>query len=120
MGTGKPTLLAPSRAYQLAKIDPDTGLQENVGPSINRVITVSLQRAFSQGSLFISYSQADARDRANGEPVPEAPRLIWMRLQRSTGCHFIFALNRGLSMFELNRLVTGSQGWRSRSFGERC
>jgi len=100
-GTGDPTLLARSRAYQLvldkmlkktefrmtlrrvtnsqelAKIDRDTGLQENVGPSINRVITVSLQRTFSQGSLLISYSQANARDRVTGELVPEAPRLIW-------------------------------------------
>ena len=100
-GTGEPTLLAPSRAYQLvlgktlkktelritlkhvtnsqelAKIDPDTGLQQDVGPSINRVISVSLQRTFSQGSIFISYAQADARDRLTGEPVPEAPRLIW-------------------------------------------
>jgi len=100
-GTGEPALLAPSRAYQLvldktvkktefrvtlrhvtnsqelAKIDPDTGLRQNVGPSINRVIIVSLQRTFSQGSLFISYSQADGRDRVSGEPVPEAPRLIW-------------------------------------------
>ena len=100
-GTAIPTLLAPSRAYQLvldktvkkteirirlehvsnsqelAKIDPDTGLQEDEGPSINRVISVSLQRTFSQGSIFVSYSQADARDRLTGEPVAEAPRLIW-------------------------------------------
>src|SRR6202789_1166199 len=71
-GMGEPTLLAPSRAYQLvlakdihktelkitlkhvtnsqelAKIDPDTGLQENFGPSLNRTITVSLQKTFSQ------------------------------------------------------------------------
>ena len=60
-GTDQPTLLAPSRAYQLvvskvikqtqfyqtqrrvsnsvelAKIDPDTGLQDVVGPSLNKV-----------------------------------------------------------------------------------
>ena len=100
-GTGTPTLLSPSRAYQLvlektvaktelrlvlrhvtnaqelAKIDPDTGLQEDVGPSLNRVLSVTLQRTFSQGSLFVSYSQADARDRLTGTPVPEAPRFIW-------------------------------------------
>ena len=99
-GTGEPTLLAPSRAYQvvvskivkqtrfevtlrrvsnsleLAKIDPDTGLQEAVGPSLNRVISVSLQRDFSAGSLYVSYAQADARDRETGEPIPEAPRMI--------------------------------------------
>jgi hypothetical protein len=99
-GTGNPTLIAPSRAYQLvvskvlkqtqfyltlrrvsnslelAKIDPDTGLQEAVGPSLNKVVAVSVQRNFSRGSLFVSYAQADARDRITGEPIPEAPRTI--------------------------------------------
>jgi hypothetical protein len=100
-GSAQPTLLAPSRAYQLvlaknirktefkitlkhvtnsqelAKIDPDTGLQEDFGPSLNRSITVSLRRDFSQGSIYASYSQADARDRLTGAPTPEAPRFIW-------------------------------------------
>jgi hypothetical protein len=101
MGTGQPTLVAPSSAYQLvlskvikqtqlyvtlrhvsnsqelAKIDPDTGLQQIVGPSRNRVLAISLQRNFSRGALFVSYSQADARDTQTGLPVPEAPRFIW-------------------------------------------
>jgi len=96
-----PTLLAPSRAYQLvisktakqtqfyltlrrvsnslelAKIDPDTGLQDIVGPSLNRVLSASIQRNFSRGSFLVSFAQADARDRYTGEPVPEAPRQIW-------------------------------------------
>ena len=100
-GTGMPTLLSPSRAYQLrvsktikqtqvnltlrrtsnaqelAKIDPDTGLQENFGPSLNRVVAVSVQRNFSHGAIYISYAQADARDTQTGQPVPEAPRMIW-------------------------------------------
>jgi hypothetical protein len=100
-GAGQPTLLAPSRAYQLvfskvikqtqfyvtlrhvsnslelAKIDPDTGLQQLVGPSLNKVISVSMQRNFSRGSLYMSYAQADARDSQTGLPVPEAPRMIW-------------------------------------------
>jgi hypothetical protein len=100
-GIGKPTLLSPSRAYQfvlskmlkqmqfevtlrrisnsqeLAKIDPDTGLQEIVGPSLNRVLAISLQRKFSHGSFYVSYSQADARDTQTGQAVPEAPRTIW-------------------------------------------
>jgi Carboxypeptidase regulatory-like domain len=100
-GTGVPTLLAPSRAYQLvlskvlkqtqfyvtlrrisnsqelAKIDPDTGLQEVIGPSINRVLTMSAQRNFTYGSIYLSYAQADARDAQTGEPIPEAPRFIW-------------------------------------------
>jgi len=100
-GTAQPTLLAPSRAYQLrvskvikqtqfnltlrrtwnsqelAKIDPDTGLQVNEGPSLNRVIDVSVQRNFLHGAIYISYAQADARDTQTGQPVPEAPRMIW-------------------------------------------
>src|SRR5215468_5696635 len=94
IGTGvdSPTLLAPSRAYQLvvsktlkntqfyltlrrvsnslelAKIDADTGLQEVVGPSRNRVLSASIQHNFSHGSLFVSYAQADARDLYTGEP----------------------------------------------------
>ena len=99
-GTAEPTLLAPSRAYQLvlskvlkqiqfyvtlrrvsnslelAKIDPDTGLQEVAGPSLNKVVSVSAQRNFSKGSIYLSYAQADARDRETGEPVPEAPRTL--------------------------------------------
>ena len=100
-GTGIPTLLVPSRAEQLvlskvikqtqfyltlrrtsnsqelAKIDPDTGLQEIVGPSTNKVIAVSAQRNFSTGAIYVSYAQADARDSQTGAPIPEAPRLIW-------------------------------------------
>jgi hypothetical protein len=100
-GAGEQTLLARSRAYQLvasetvkqiqfyltlrrvsnslelAKIDPDTGLQQVVGPSLNKVIEASLQKNFSRGALYISYAQADARNRETGQPVPEAPRNIW-------------------------------------------
>ncbi len=77
-GTGQPTLLAPSRAYQLriskvikhtqinltlrrtsnsqelAKIDPDTGLQVDSGPSLNRVMAISVQRNFSHGAIYVS------------------------------------------------------------------
>ena len=100
-GSAKPTVIVPSRAYQLvikkqiertdfkvtlarvtnsqqlAKIDPDTGLQENVGPSKVPSIVVSARRYFSLGSFQVSWSRADARDRDTGQPTPEAPRLIW-------------------------------------------
>jgi hypothetical protein len=103
IGTGSvnPTVIVPSRAYQLvikkeiertdfevilarvtnsqqlAKIDPDTGLQENVGPSKVPSITVSARRYFSLGSFQVSWSRAGARDLDTGQPTPEAPRLIW-------------------------------------------
>ena len=100
-GSATPTLLATSRAYQmvlskvikqtqlyltlrctsnaeeLAKIDPDTGLQEFVGPSLNKFISLSAQRNFSFGAFYVSYAQADARDTLTGQPIPEAPRFIW-------------------------------------------
>jgi len=100
-GTAAPNLLASSHAYQLkltknvektrfevvlrrvsnsqelAKIDPDTGLQEAIGSSLNKVLSVSLEHHFSRGSLFVSHAQADARQTDTGQPVPEAPRTIW-------------------------------------------
>jgi hypothetical protein len=60
----------------LSKIDPDTGLQFDEGPSLNRYLTVSARRYFSRESLQASFSKADARDLSDGTPVPEAPRLI--------------------------------------------
>jgi carboxypeptidase family protein len=62
---------------QLAKIDPDTGLQMDVGPSLIHSLTVSIERYFRFGSLQASWARADAHDRINRQPIPEAPRLIW-------------------------------------------
>jgi hypothetical protein len=66
-----------TQEQSLAKIDPDTGLQFNEGPSRNRYITVAAHRRFRIGMLEASFSKADARDLSNGTPVPEAPRLIF-------------------------------------------
>jgi hypothetical protein len=60
----------------LAKIDPDTGLQENEGPGRLRYVTFAARRYFGFGMLQASYSQADARDLSDGSATPEAPRLI--------------------------------------------
>jgi hypothetical protein len=101
MGTSRATPIATSRAYQfvanqsvkgtefrlvlarvsnssqLAKLDPDTGLQESVGPSLVRSLTASVHRHFSFGSLQATFARAQATDRFTGQDVPEAPRLIW-------------------------------------------
>ena len=71
------TLARVTDAEELAKIDPDTGLQQNVGPSIVKSITVSARRYFSFGYVQGSFARADAHDRIIGQPIPEAPRLIW-------------------------------------------
>src|SRR5205807_10119602 len=71
------SLVRVSNSHELAKIDPDTGLQQNVGPSLVRAVTLSAQRHFSFGSLGATCARAHAKDRLTGQDVPEAPRLIW-------------------------------------------
>jgi hypothetical protein len=60
----------------LAKIDPDTGLQFNEGPSVNRYMTASARRYFGFGLIQASVSKADARSLSDAGPIPEAPRTI--------------------------------------------
>jgi len=70
-------LVRVANSEETANIDPDTGLQQYVGPSLNHALTASAKHFFNVGSIEASFSQADARDRITGQPVPEAPRLIW-------------------------------------------
>ena len=72
----KLTLGHVTSSAELAKIDPDTGLQFDEGPSRLRFLTVAVRRNFSQGSLLATFSQADARDLDSGQPTPEAPRTL--------------------------------------------
>ena len=65
-----------AQEQSLAKIDPDTGLQFDEGPSRNRFMTLAARRRFSRGMVEVSFSKADARDVSGGVPVPEAPRMI--------------------------------------------
>ena len=71
------TLGQVTSSAQLAKIDPDTGLQLNEGPSRLRFMTVAVRRNFRSASLLATFSKADARDLDTGEPTPEAPRTIF-------------------------------------------
>lgn len=60
----------------LAKLDPDTGLPFDEGPSRLRFMTIAVRRDFPVGSVLATFSKADARDLLTGEPTPEAPRTI--------------------------------------------
>jgi hypothetical protein len=71
------TLGHVTSSAQLAKIDPDTGLEINEGPSRLRFMTVAVRRNFTQGSLLATFSKADARVIDTGGPTPEAPRTIF-------------------------------------------
>ena len=66
-----------TNSQQLAKIDPDTGLPFDEGPSRLRFITFTVRRNFRSASLLATFSKADARDLNTGEPTPEAPRTIF-------------------------------------------
>jgi hypothetical protein len=71
------TLSQVSNSQELAKIDPDTGLQEDVGPSLVRSLMFSAHHHFSFGSLQATFARATATETLTGQAVPEAPRLIW-------------------------------------------
>jgi Carboxypeptidase regulatory-like domain len=73
----KLTLGHVTSSAELAKIDPDTGLQFNVGPSRLRFATLAVRQTFRYGSLLATFSKADARDIDSGLPTPEAPRTIF-------------------------------------------
>ena len=72
----KMTLGHTTSSAELAKIDADTGLQLDLGPSRLLFITGVVRQSFSHGSLLATFSKADARDLNSGEPTPEAPRTI--------------------------------------------
>src|SRR6516165_4929952 len=71
------TLARVTNDQELAKIDPDTGLQQDVGPSIIRSVTFSARRSSSFGYVQGSFARATAVNRLTGTDIPEAPRLIW-------------------------------------------
>lgn len=72
----KLTLGDESQTAEYGKIDPDTGLQFDLGPGRIRYLAASLRQNFSYGSFQATFEQADARDLDSGQVTPEAPRLI--------------------------------------------
>ncbi len=83
----KLTLGHVTSSAEQGKIDPDTGLQFDLGPSRLRFMTIAVRHNFSQGSLLATFSKADARVLGFGaagtsqyvppQPTPEAPRTIF-------------------------------------------
>ena len=71
------TLGHVTSSAELAKIDPDTGLQEDQGPSRLRFLTAAARRNFTCGSILFTFSKADARILDTGHPTPEAPRTLF-------------------------------------------
>lgn len=72
----KITLGHETQSAEFGKIDPDTGLQFDLGPGRIRYIAATLRQGFRGGSLQATFEQADARDTSSGQITPEATRLI--------------------------------------------
>lgn len=72
----KLTLGHETQSAEYGKIDPDTGLQFDLGPGRIRYLAATLRHNFGYGSLQATFEQADARDLDSGQVLPEAPRLI--------------------------------------------
>jgi hypothetical protein len=72
----KLTLGHETQTAEYGKIDPDDGLQFDLGPGRIRYMAVTLRQSFIHGSLQATFEQADARDLDTGLITPEAPRLI--------------------------------------------
>jgi hypothetical protein len=70
------TLGHETQTAEYGKIDPDTGLQFDLGPGRIRYLAATLRQSFRYGSLQATFEQADARDLDSGQVTPEAPRLI--------------------------------------------
>jgi Carboxypeptidase regulatory-like domain len=75
------TLSRTTASATLAKIDPDNGSADDLGPSTIYFLTANIGHQFSFGTLQGVFSKADARLASfNGVPgtvVPEAPRTIF-------------------------------------------
>jgi hypothetical protein len=72
----KLTLGHETQTAEYGKIDPDDGLQFNLGPGRIRYLAATLSQGFRWGQLLATFEQADARDLDTGQVTPEAPRLI--------------------------------------------
>ncbi len=72
----KLTLGDETQTAEYGKIDPDTGLQFDLGPGRIRYMAATLSQGFRWGQLLATLEQADARDLDTGQVTPEAPRLI--------------------------------------------
>lgn len=73
----KLTLGHETQTAAYGKIDPDQGLQFDLGPGRIRYLAATLRHSFADGSFQVTFEQADARlSHTSYSIVPEAPRLI--------------------------------------------
>jgi hypothetical protein len=73
----KLTLGHETQTAEYGKIDPDQGLQFDLGPGRIRFVAATVRQTLHNGSVQATFEQADARlANTSFSIVPEAPRLI--------------------------------------------
>ncbi|MGD1061713.1 MAG: TonB-dependent receptor [Terracidiphilus sp.] len=73
----KLTLGHETQSAEYGKIDPDQGLQFDLGPGRIRFLAATVRQTLHNGSVQATFEQADARLASTSfSIVPEAPRLI--------------------------------------------
>ena len=73
----KLTMGHETQSAEYGKIDPDQGLQYDLGPGRIRFMAATVRQSLAYGSLEATFEQADARLVGTSfSVVPEAPRLI--------------------------------------------
>jgi Carboxypeptidase regulatory-like domain len=73
----KLTLGHETQTAEYGKIDPDQGLQFDLGPGRIRYLSFTVRQRIPNGSLQATFEQADARlVNTSYSNIPEAPRLI--------------------------------------------
>ncbi len=73
----KLTLGHETQTAEYGKIDPDQGLQFDLGPGRNRFVAATVRQTLHNGSVQATFEQADARLASTSFSIlPEAPRLI--------------------------------------------
>jgi carboxypeptidase family protein len=66
-----------TQSAEYGKMDPDQGVQFDLGPGRIRYLAATLRQSFTHGALLATFEQADARlIIPSFSIVPEAPRLI--------------------------------------------
>jgi hypothetical protein len=120
-------LVRVSNSSQLARLDPDTGLQENVGASLVRSLMISVRHRSSLATWQATFARANSIETTTREQLPEAPRLIWdfsatsIRLPASfkASAEFEYVGRKPLGNGFIGTAEKTLQGQVIRSFGER-
>ena len=99
------TLRRTSNSQELAKIDPDTGLRQDNGPSLNKAIAVSLQRNFSHGAIYFSCAKPIPEIRNPGFRCPKRRACVGMLSLPKTTIHLVFKCAVSSSSSRRNRLL---------------